>query len=597
MRSCGRAPSSQTILLLALVAAIAMVPGSAPVHAFRPATGLPPKVQTFHDRLVELPREDAIRSLELEFPLLLNIGLMKGQSEVSFTSNKPFYMRVDDAIVSAPPGEKWTIKLIKGQPAKIEYLAVVKSVPYEERRVAEELALQWRRQGFPARAMVRGVQLHAQGRVLKDDRKVMVAVQGFGAPGPCQAFLRQLGKKGHQGFLVEERVAMGSGKLALVDARGNIRAGGTDIRVEPIPYPGLPRFVSFVGPMMSMDAVPHIQVFNVVHDQGLSQAGRETRRYEGGIRATFDAKGRLAVVNVLELESYLQGVLPSEIYATDPPEAIRAQAVAARSKAIAALGDSTNNEPYDICSDQYCQMYRGLERQDGRTTMGVRTTFGEILMDSTGQLVKVNFSDTCGGHSENAENVWSGDPDPNLVGSVDGPAEIKTFPRVFNEQVLAAWLQAKPDSYCKGPADKPNPNFRWLEKKKASEVNKMLNSRLGVGQVKSLVAVSRGVSGRLKELRVVGSKKTVSIKKELNIRNALGGLKSALFVAWPETKGGTIVGWNFLGAGFGHGVGLCQSGARGMALAGKNYRDILGHYLARARCVRMHDANESFLAE
>src|SRR5207253_1281933 len=132
----------------------------------------------------------------------------------------------------------------------------------------------------------------------------------------------------------------------------------------------------------------------------LPEAGREDRRYEGALRVAFDTKGKLAAINVIELESYLQGVLPSEIYASDPAETIRAQAVAARSKLLAGLGDPATHEPYDICSDQYCQMYRGLERQEGRTTVGVRSTAGEVLIDAHGELVKANFSDTCGGHSE-----------------------------------------------------------------------------------------------------------------------------------------------------------------------------------------------------
>lgn len=368
-----------------------------------------------------------------------------------------------------------------------------------------------------------------------------------------------------------------AGKIALVDPSGKVR--GTSSEVVWIPQATTPAAAT----------PPTVKVFQVEHDVGLPQHGREDREYPGTIRVVIDKAGKLAAVNRVDLESYLEGVVPSEMPSSYPDGALEAQAVAARSMTKVILERGGNGEPYDICSDQYCQVYTGRTRWDERTARAVRATSGYVLKNGEA-TVPTYFSANCGGHGESVEHVWGGAPHPSLKGRPDAPAGQSTFPVPFTEAGLAAWLEsAAAMDHCGNSAGVTNPHHRWVVQLGSKGLDGLVNKKHKVGTVTKLTPIQRGASGRLIALEVTGSKKTVVVRKELEIRRLLGGLKSSLFVVKvTRNRSGQPTAWELRGAGFGHGAGMCQNGARGMALIGRPFPEILAQYYPDSQLVRLY---------
>nr|MBA2544597.1 SpoIID/LytB domain-containing protein [Deltaproteobacteria bacterium] len=228
-------------------------------------------------------------------------------------------------------------------------------------------------------------------------------------------------------------------------------------------------------------------------------------------------------------------------------------------------------DPFLLCSTQQCQVYAGAGKEDPRTTKAVEATRGVVLLRDGGGLVDIRYSASCGGHSEDNDAIWGGNPDLSLRGRMDDPKASMTK---ITEANLDAFLDVKEgDAWCsKGKLGKGR--FRWVEKMTTGDLTTRLAADLPeIGRVKNLTAKQRGVSGRIGVLTVTGDKGSVDVTGDLRIRRMLGGLKSTLF---EITKDGDT--FTFRGAGFGHGVGMCQMGAIGMANAGKSHKQILAHY-------------------
>jgi SpoIID/LytB domain protein len=189
-------------------------------------------------------------------------------------------------------------------------------------------------------------------------------------------------------------------------------------------------------------------------------------------------------------------------------------------------------------------------------------------------MVDTVYSANCGGHTEHNENVWPDmAPLANLRGHRDGPSDGgDTFAGGVTAENLARFIEDPPPSWCGRSRQGGGDRFRWTVTRSAAELARLL-APYHLGEVRALEVLERGVSGRARAVKVVGSARAEVIRGELRIRQVFGGLRSSLFVA--QVAGGAVT---FKGAGFGHGVGLCQTGSIGMAEAGKSYREILQHY-------------------
>jgi peptidoglycan hydrolase-like amidase len=323
---------------------------------------------------------------------------------------------------------------------------------------------------------------------------------------------------------------------------------------------------------------------------------KEDRVYEGEFELRASASGNLQIVAKLPLENYLRGVVPSEIGADSPHEALCAQAVAARSAAVLALTTRIYaGDTYDICSDVACQAFSGLNKATTSTDAAVAATRGMIL-EFEGRPVSAYYASNCGGFMEDIRNVW---PDraqdraywdtAHFDGETSMPLDLTT------EAGMAEWITSSPAAWCNPNHGRVPPwaakNFRWVREFGAEEVTARVAARKeGLGRIKEIRPVQRGKSGRMISAEFVGEYGTLTVGPELPIRQVfVPPLRSAAFVV------DTVLGADDLpstftirGAGWGHGVGMCQSGAVAMDRAGRKYQEILSHYYPHARLVNAY---------
>ncbi len=300
---------------------------------------------------------------------------------------------------------------------------------------------------------------------------------------------------------------------------------------------------------------------------------------------TPDKSGRLALVQSADVETILRGIVPAEMFASAPEAALMAQTIAARTTLIAQVGARHQADPFHLCNRQHCQVYKGLSGADSRTDKAIEKTKGIILF-SEGRLVQSYYSAHCGGVSAGRHETWGLSEKSYLVSQVDAKGEGRHG--FTNEEEFMKWWQSEPSGYC-GHAPKGHKDFastshaRWSIRQTASYIEKNLKKAgILVGKLEKIEILERGESYRVTKIRVSGKEGSREIEHELEIRKALGGLKSALFVMVPETSGDQLSAVTFYGAGFGHGVGMCQTGAIGMAQGGLNYEAILKHYFPGA---------------
>lgn len=336
-----------------------------------------------------------------------------------------------------------------------------------------------------------------------------------------------------------------------------------------------------------------LEIPNVPIGSGFHWEGTEARAYRGRLEVFIDRFSKLTIVNILPLEEYVRGVVPSEMAHSFPAEALKAQAVAARNEIFAKVGTRHLEDGFDLCADVHCQVYSGINREQAATTQAVTATAG-LVMKANGVIIEANYAGVCGGHTENNENVWSGQPQPYLRGIFDGNSKPDLLGNSLqDENTLLRWVTTKPNVYCNtfqgeipSALEYTKKYFRWELSYTRQELQNFIRKRTGedFGELKDLVPLQRGPSGRLIRLRVVGDKKTFEITRELAIRQALAEktLWSACitFEKSGRDRNGLFAKFKILGAGWGHGVGMCQTGAAVMALRGQNFMQILQHYYA-----------------
>lgn len=319
------------------------------------------------------------------------------------------------------------------------------------------------------------------------------------------------------------------------------------------------------------------------------------RPYQGSLELHPAAGGGLEVIAELPLEEYLRGVVPSEIGASAPAEAQAAQAVAARSFAVLALLRSNHpGTKYDVCSTVDCQVYSGLQRAVPATDAAVRATRGQVLTFE-GKPIPAFYAAHCGGHTEDIRNSWPARSSMRAyhgAARFDGPDTIPLD--LSREEDFRKWLRTNPDAYCNPDSHKvpdwAGRNFRWRREFSADDVTTFVVQRKEIGRVLEIRTGRRGASGRVTELEFVGETGTFRIGPELPIRRLfVPALRSAAFTVDAVGPAGRPTGFVFHGAGSGHGVGMCQTGAMGMANAGRNFREILNHYYPNATVEKLYD--------
>ena len=356
---------------------------------------------------------------------------------------------------------------------------------------------------------------------------------------------------------------------------------------------------------------------------------KEDQRFSGALHLIVE-NGKLTAVNVLPVEDYLLSVISSEMSATASLELLKAHAVISRSWLLAQIDknkriteehedykaceeggedemikwyDREDHVNFDVCADDHCQRYQGITRQSTeRVRDAIKATWGEVLTYG-GELCDARFSKCCGGVYEEFENCWEPKHYDYLEARRDGEDEMN-FPDLTKEAAAEEWILTSPKAFCNttdaqilsqvlNNYDQETTDFyRWTVEYTQEELAALILKRSGVdyGQILDLQPVARGTSGRLYKLKIVGTKKTLTIGKELEIRRTLSPshLYSSAFVV--EKQGNDEIPDRFIirGAGWGHGVGLCQIGAAVMGEKGYNYNQILQHYFVGANVTKLY---------
>ncbi|MDR0955223.1 MAG: SpoIID/LytB domain-containing protein [Rikenellaceae bacterium] len=347
----------------------------------------------------------------------------------------------------------------------------------------------------------------------------------------------------------------------------------------------------------------------------------ENQHFRGTLRIIAEGE-RLTAVNVIGVEEYLQSVISSEMSADSPPEALKAHAVISRSWLLsqvlnrekkgdhAAFADAPREEDaeyirwydrqehdrFDVCADDHCQRYQGITRiRSGQVARAIEATRGQVLTFG-GAICDARYSKCCGGVTEAFENVWEPVAHPYLR-PVRDMIPPPALPDLSGEEAARRWIETTPAAFCHtadrellgtvlNRYDQQTPDFyRWQVEYTQAELSEWVKQRLGVdlGRIEALIPLERSTAGRLIRLQIVGTRRTLTLGKELVIRRALSPshLYSAAFVVDTEMRGSEKV-FRLKGAGWGHGVGLCQIGAAVMGAHGYSYPEILSHYYPRA---------------
>ena len=357
---------------------------------------------------------------------------------------------------------------------------------------------------------------------------------------------------------------------------------------------------------------------------------KEDQRFSGALHLIVE-NGRLTAVNVLPVEDYLLSVISSEMSATASLELLKAHAVISRSWLLAQIDknkriteehedykaceeggedemikwyDREDHVNFDVCADDHCQRYQGITRQSTeRVRDAIKATWGEVLTYG-GELCDARFSKCCGGVYEEFENCWEPKHYDYLEARRDGEDEMN-FPDLTKEAAAEEWILTSPKAFCNttdtqilsqvlNNYDQETTDFyRWTVEYTQEELSALILRRSCVdyGQILDLQPVARGTSGRLYKLKIVGTKKTLTIGKELEIRRTLSPshlYSSAFIVERHDVKDGVPGKFVLRGAGWGHGVGLCQIGAAVMGEKGYNYKEILLHYFINANITTLY---------
>ena len=347
---------------------------------------------------------------------------------------------------------------------------------------------------------------------------------------------------------------------------------------------------------------------------------KENQRFKGELKIMDEGK-HLTAINRLPLEDYLLSVISSEMKATASLEFLKAHAVISRSWLLAQQEksrrltgqycscrstdreyirwyDREDHAHFDVCADDHCQRYQGISKAyTPVVTQAVRSTCGEVIAYH-GEVCDARFSKCCGGVTERFENTWEPVVHPYLDKVTDSEVPFETGD-LSDEAAARAWILDAPPVFCNtsdarilgevlNDYDLETQHFfRWKISYSAAELSALVKEKLGMdfGTVTDIVPLERGVSGRLIRVRITGSRKTLEIGKELLIRKAFSPthLYSSAFVV--DKEGEHFV---FHGAGWGHGVGLCQIGAAVMGARGYSYRQILEHYFRGSEIVKLY---------
>ena len=357
---------------------------------------------------------------------------------------------------------------------------------------------------------------------------------------------------------------------------------------------------------------------------------KEAQTFLGKLRFIVE-NNNICAINELPVETYLISVISSEMRATSSLELLKAHAVISRSWLLAQMEqrkaennnavkqpslfktdeeivrwyDREDHKHFDVCADDHCQRYQGITKAANKHVVeAIKQTAGEILT-SCGEICDARYSKCCGGAVEEFQYCWENIKKPYLQALPDTMPDTTSLPNLTNEAVARQWILSSPNAFCNttdqkvlsqvlNDFDQETTDFyRWTQIYSQAEVKQLLEEKLAMqfGDIIDLIPMERGKSGRIYRLKIIGTQRTLIIGKELEIRRALSKshlYSSAFVIEKVDIKDGVPQQFIIKGAGWGHGVGLCQIGAAMMGVQGYRYDEILLHYYKSAEITKAY---------
>ena len=500
---------------------------------------------------------------------IVTVGLMEGQDEVELSAPAGLVVNLSGPARTAMRlglDASVHMRVVGGVPGELHHRVVLGAMGGGDLEGIREAKKRWETGGVEVETIELGGIVGFPNRLL-DNRRVLLVERGFHSDRQAAAARAEQ--------LSESKSA---DKPPWVFTDSVRRASGTI--VATVVGSGMTLSQDDLLSFEAADGGP-ITVRRVAYGQGTGKEGFEDRRYRGELIVAVDPDAKLTVVNRLPMEQMLRGIVPSEIFPSAPKQALEAQAITARSELLAKLGVQNRAYPYLVCATVQCQVYGGMDKERPETDAAIKRTRGKMLFDKEGRLVDAVYHACSGGHTENNEYVWPGHPEELLRGKLDAPRGTKApWPAgmIPSETELRAFLDKRPNALYPATKTIPNRVLRWTRELTPFDLDTFVNARYEIGHVTSIEVVSRGVSGRVRHVRFVGEHGEADVYGELRVRRLLGNLRSGLFVIDALEDF-----WLFTGAGYGHGVGMSQYGAIGMAERGKSAEEILRHYYSGAQ--------------
>lgn len=506
-----------------------------------------------------------------EFGPYIRVGIAEDMKSLSFEldGDIDIWDQNDRIMAKNFPGKRWSVRLEGARPVNLKYRLLYREVEneYEAERVAADLTSR----GFPAVTKRMKTKSFASGKIRSIPTYQIHLRPIFDSNAEANRYRSTLGNQ------------LKTTVLPFFDSRptGNVILTNEETG-QSFRSSGL---IRVWGNRFKL---------KVTRGEGYHFEGEVERSYWRQLEFWIDRHGGLTVVNEIPIEIYLRGVVGSEMSTSFPIESLKCQAVTARGYTLRWIGTVHRLAPFDICDEVHCHVYGGVDRESPQVIEAVDKTHGQVLMYDD-KICDTRYAGVCGGHTENNEDVWNIEPQPYLRGRWDSKIGSELgMDYLTNESRVRQWIESSPNVFCNTTSSSvpdylnyTKKYFRWTVRYSRDEISRIIRNKTGknIGSLIEIIPIERGVSGRLKKVDLRGTVNTITIERELEIRRALSPnyLYSSCFVV--DKQGDDFI---LKGAGWGHGVGMCQTGAAMMGLDGFNYRDILSHYYQNSTLVKLY---------
>lgn len=508
---------------------------------------------------------------------IIRIGVIQSTDRVTFKCNHSFSLQNSrgEKIFAGQANQKYVLTIRSSKPAGITYQ--VRAGIEKDCSRAEQWVNDLQRQGLDAQIRKVGVCFEVNNHKI-DNREHWITIGNFSTQEVALAF-RNRQKNPGEYVVIENIVQPATGEIEL--AGQNL---GSVVRIVPD----------------IIDESTHITVADVMIGIEFHWQRFENLDYRGIIEVGFNNQGKMVAINELDIENYLVSVNSSEMTPDCPLGLLEAQTVVARNTVLATMGKHHYNTNFHLCSDDHCQCYQGKKREQPISRQAVERTWGEVIMYGD-EICDTRYSKICGGIMEGYHNVWENRDIPYMVMGTDSDQPIDH--PANTEEKAKKLIDTEVPAYCNTKLYKLPPKlanlystqnlFRWEVNFKREELEQLIREKTGenIGELQDIIPLERGDSGRLIYIELVGSKKRLKIGKELQIRRVFSKshlYSSCFYVKKEFSADAKVEQFKLKGAGWGHGVGLCQVGATVMAMKNIPYQKILQHYYKNTKMVRLY---------